>query len=86
MISQWLRPRPGHEASTYADVAAKTSIFRALVIRARASAKQVEKTTIMPIFKESDSRTKRTTMDRTGRMAAITVVRRPTIVTRRFSS
>ena len=56
------------------DVAAKTSIFFALVIRLSARAKQAEKMTIMPIFSVLDSTENRATVDRTGRMVATTVV------------
>lgn len=60
---------------TYAAVAANTSTRRACVIKARASEKNADDTTITPSLTVSDFTKKRMRMDRSGSKEAMTVVR-----------
>lgn len=60
---------------TYAAVAAKTSIRRAFVIRARASEKQAENKVSMINLSALDDTKNSTTMDNIGSKDATTVVK-----------
>jgi hypothetical protein len=71
---------------THAEVAAKTSIVRAFVIRASTNAKQAENRTIRPSFKAFEFTRKSVTTDKTGRIEATTVERILRIEPSRVSS
>jgi hypothetical protein len=60
---------------THAEVAAKTSIVRALVIRASTNAKEAENRTIRPSFRAFEFTRKSVITESTGRIEAITVER-----------
>jgi hypothetical protein len=62
-------------SDTHAEVAAKTSMVRALVIKASANAKQAENKTIRPSFRAFELTRQSVTTDRTGKIEATTVER-----------